>query len=65
MPRYKLTLEYDGGPFAGWQLQANALTVQGVLEEAVFRINGEAAVSMERGARMPAYMRWARSPMST
>jgi tRNA pseudouridine38-40 synthase len=44
MPRYKLTLEYDGGPFAGWQLQANALTVQGVLEEAVFRINGEAAV---------------------
>lgn len=38
--RYKMTIEYDGGPFAGWQLQADALTVQGVLEDAVFVLAG-------------------------
>ena len=40
MPRYKLTLEYDGGPFVGWQMQANGLSVQAVLEAAVEKING-------------------------
>jgi len=38
--RYKMTIEYDGEPFAGWQLQATALTVQGVLEDAVFALSG-------------------------
>ena len=28
MPRYKLTLEYDGAPFVGWQRQENGLSVQ-------------------------------------
>ena len=32
MPRYALTLEYDGAPFVGWQRQANGLSVQQVLE---------------------------------
>lgn len=40
MARYKLIIEYDGGPFAGWQLQADALTVQGVLEDAVSVLAG-------------------------
>jgi tRNA pseudouridine38-40 synthase len=35
MPRFKLTLEYDGSPFVGWQRQANGLSVQEVLETAV------------------------------
>src|SRR3979490_3011343 len=42
MPRYKLTIEYDGGPFCGWQLQENGPSVQGALETAVKAISGEA-----------------------
>src|SRR5689334_2756707 len=40
MPRYKLTLEYDGGLFAGWQRQDGALSVQQVMEEAAAALNG-------------------------
>lgn len=44
MPRrFKLVIAYDGAPFAGWQSQANAKTVQDRLEEAVKRITGESA----------------------
>ncbi|MDX2221216.1 MAG: tRNA pseudouridine(38-40) synthase TruA [Rhodospirillaceae bacterium] len=34
MPRFKLTVEYDGTPFVGWQRQDNGLSVQEVLETA-------------------------------
>lgn len=34
MPRYLLTIEYDGGPFVGWQRQDNGLSVQEVMERA-------------------------------
>jgi tRNA pseudouridine38-40 synthase len=44
MPRYKLTIEYDGGPFVGWQRQKNGRSIQQRLEEAAFAINGEAVV---------------------
>ncbi|MDQ3079496.1 MAG: tRNA pseudouridine(38-40) synthase TruA [Pseudomonadota bacterium] len=35
MTRWRLTLEYDGGPFVGWQRQAYGESVQGVLERAI------------------------------
>jgi len=39
--RWRLTLEYDGGPFVGWQRQANGPSVQEALETAIFRFCGE------------------------
>jgi tRNA pseudouridine38-40 synthase len=44
MPRYKLTIEYDGTPFVGWQVQDNGVSVQGVLADAVFAFAGERGV---------------------
>jgi tRNA pseudouridine38-40 synthase len=41
MPRYKLTIEYDGRPFVGWQIQDNGLSVQGVLAAAAEAFCGE------------------------
>jgi len=41
LPRYKLTIEYDGAPFSGWQIQADQLTVQGVLTAAIEALSGE------------------------
>lgn len=49
MPRYKLTIEYDGRGFSGWQLQANAPSIQGALETAFAKFAGEAPVVIGAG----------------
>ena len=41
MSRYRLTLEYDGGPFVGWQRQAEGASVQGALETAIEKLSSE------------------------
>jgi len=41
VPRYKLTIEYDGTPFSGWQVQENAPSVQGALIAAIEAFCGE------------------------
>jgi len=48
MPRYKLTIEYDGTSFVGWQMQENGVAVQSRLAEAVRAFSGEEAIP--RGA---------------
>ena len=48
--RWALLLEYDGGPFVGWQRQATGLSIQQVLEEAAAHLNrGEPIASMIAG----------------
>ncbi|HEX8379877.1 MAG TPA: tRNA pseudouridine(38-40) synthase TruA [Allosphingosinicella sp.] len=43
MTRFRLTVEYDGGPFMGWQRQAHGPSVQQAVEEAALAVTGEAA----------------------
>jgi tRNA pseudouridine38-40 synthase len=41
MRKIRILLEYDGTAYHGWQVQKDAVTVQGVLEEKVLRVTGE------------------------
>ena len=49
MTRWRLTIEYDGGPFMGWQRQDHGPSVQQVLEEALQRMTGEKAAFTAAG----------------
>ena len=49
MPRYKLTLEYDGREFVGWQRQDNGPSVQAALEDAIMRFAGESVTVQGAG----------------
>ena len=57
----KLTLAYDGTRFVGWQRQADGISIQGLLEDALARFEGPRSRCTAPGGRMPASMRWARS----
>ena len=50
MPRYKLTIEYDGAPFAGWQRQDNAPSVQEELEKAAQKLD-QSTVTVQGAGR--------------
>ncbi len=53
MPRYKLTIEYDGSDFVGWQRQTNGPSVQAAIETAIRRFCG-AAVAIRAAGRTDA-----------
>jgi len=49
MRNLKLILSYDGSEFAGWQVQPNAVTIQGALASAIGRITGEKVLPQGSG----------------
>jgi tRNA pseudouridine38-40 synthase len=49
MTRWRLAVEYDGGPFMGWQRQEHGPSVQQVLEQALRRMTGEQAAFTAAG----------------
>ncbi|MGB3339112.1 MAG: tRNA pseudouridine(38-40) synthase TruA [Devosia sp.] len=49
MPRYKLTIEYDGTPFSGWQRQSERPSVQQAVEEAIHAMSGETVTTQAAG----------------
>ena len=53
MSRYRVTIEYDGTPFVGWQVQASGASVQGRLTEAIGKLSGE-TVSVRGAGRTDA-----------
>ena len=44
MQRYKLKIEYDGTSFVGWQFQKNGLSIQEVLQKAIFNFSKEKVI---------------------
>jgi len=49
MPRYRLTIEYDGSPYVGWQRQSNGPSVQAAIEAAILAVSGEQATVFGSG----------------
>ncbi|WP_308516693.1 tRNA pseudouridine(38-40) synthase TruA [Sphingomonas flavescens] len=49
MTRWRLTVEYNGGPFMGWQRQDHGPSVQQTVEEALQRMTGEPAQVLAAG----------------
>ena len=54
MPRFKVTLEYEGTRYSGWQVQKNARTVQGELHRALHSVFNTAAFELYASGRTDA-----------
>lgn len=54
MPRFKLTIEYAGTRYSGWQIQKNARTVQGDLERAIHAATGRGSFELYGAGRTDA-----------
>jgi tRNA pseudouridine38-40 synthase len=54
MPTYRLTVEYDGTKFAGWQVQPQGRTVQGVLGDVLRRVTGQNGLVLRGAGRTDA-----------
>ena len=54
MPRFKLTIEYAGTRYSGWQIQKNARTVQGEIDRAVRTVSGRADFELYGSGRTDA-----------
>ena len=49
MTRFRLTVEFDGRPFMGWQRQAHGSSVQAAIEDAAKKVTGEDVVVYAAG----------------
>lgn len=54
MRNIKLTIEYDGKDFNGWQKQPNKLNIQGTIERAISEITGEENIELNASGRTDA-----------
>ena len=54
MARFKLTIEYQGTRYSGWQIQANARTIQGEILDTIRKVTGHAAVEFQGAGRTDA-----------
>lgn len=54
MARYKVTLEYAGTKYSGWQKQKNARTVQGEIERAIAEATGQRTFEFQGSGRTDA-----------
>jgi len=54
MPTYRMTVEYDGTKFSGWQVQARGRTVQGVLRDTLRRLTRDADLALHGAGRTDA-----------
>ncbi len=54
MPRFKLTIEYAGTHYSGWQIQKNATTIQGEIDQAVRAVTGRSDFELYGSGRTDA-----------